>query len=442
MTATEAVETRAAQANGRAPMGLAGATALVSGGMIGSGIYLLPATLGPMGSISLLGWIAASAAALALAGVFAFLGRAVPGATGIAAFVEAGLGRFPAAVCAFIYWVECCVGNVALAIAVVGGVAYFAPQFASVTPRLILTLVAIWFAVGACAVGPRLVGRIEELTLLVGLAPVLFAAVAGWAWFHPAVFRANWNPSHLAPVAATWKSAMIVFWAFLGVECAAATAVVVRDPLRNVPRASLLGVLGSSLVYIAACTALMGVVPAARLAGSSAPFAEAGRVALGVGSGALIAFCGLVRTGGCLSGWVLVATETSRTAADDEVFPRGLRTRPGERASLSNLALAGGLMSFMALGTAAPSLAAQFHVLADVTVILSLAAYGLAALSLLRIAAGRFERGATVAAAVATGLLGLACAVILIAAGDKTELLWSLVPVALGAALYFARGRR
>ena len=50
----------AASAGGHGSVGLLGATALVVGSMIGSGIYLLPASLGAVGSISILGWIAAS----------------------------------------------------------------------------------------------------------------------------------------------------------------------------------------------------------------------------------------------------------------------------------------------------------------------------------------------------------------------------------------------
>ena len=74
-------------------IGLLGATALVMGAMIGSGVYLLPATLGAVGSISILGWLAATAAALAVAGVFVWLGPLVPGATGLAGYVHGPGGR-------------------------------------------------------------------------------------------------------------------------------------------------------------------------------------------------------------------------------------------------------------------------------------------------------------------------------------------------------------
>lgn len=441
MAAAEAIEGSGEAAGHHPRIGLWGATAIVAGGMIGSGVYLLPAALAATGSISILGWIAGSAAALAIAAVFAFLAGAAPTATGLPAYVEAGLGRFPAAICAFIYWAECSVGNVAVGLAVAGALAYLVPALAPAGPRLAVTLVLVWLSVGAAAVGPRLVSRIEGLTLVLGLGPVIFAGLAGWVFFHPQVFAASWNPGHLGTVQAAWRSALVVFWAFLGVECAAGVAGVVRDPARNVARASLLGVSLAACVYIAACTALFGIAPATTLAGSSAPFAEAGRIALGLGGGAVIALCALTRAGGCFSGWTLVAAETSRTAADQGLFPQVFRTRPGERASLPNLILVGTVMSLAAIGTVSPTLAAQFRVLADITVILALGAYTLAALSLIGLSGG-FAGAGRRWGARAVAAFAIACALALGAAADRTELLLSLVPVGLGALLYLPLRRR
>src|SRR5262245_3754753 len=59
-------------------IGLWMATALVVGNMIGSGVFMLPATLaGAAGPVSLLGWVFTGAGAMLLALVFANLGRAL-----------------------------------------------------------------------------------------------------------------------------------------------------------------------------------------------------------------------------------------------------------------------------------------------------------------------------------------------------------------------------
>ena len=269
---------------------------------------------------------------------------------------------------------------------------------------------------------------------------MLVAATLGWFAFHPTTFLASWNPQGLSLSSAVGASALNAFWAFLGVECAAATAGVVRNPGRNVPRATLIGVVAVAVLYIGACSVLMGILPAGALASSSAPFAQAGRASLGVGLAAAIAVCALLRAQGCVTGWVLVTSETTRSGADAGVFPKLFRTRPGEHASPINLMTAGGLMSLMAVVTASPTLGQQFGFLANVSVLLSLYSYILAGGSLIR-ASGGFTPGRRVGA-ILTALGAMACSAALIATGKPIELAYGLVVVAAAALLYlWLRGR-
>lgn len=422
-----------------ARIGLLGATALVMGAMIGSGVYLLPATLGAVGSISILGWLAATAAALAVAGVFAWLGPLVPQATGLAGYVQAGLGRFLGVQTTLAYWCSCWFGSVAIALAVAGYAAYLVPALAPAGPRLATTLAVIWLGLLASWIGPRVVARVEGWTLALGLLPVLLAALFGWFWFSADTFRASWNPQGLSFAAAVHDSGLNAFWAFLGLEGAAAVAAVVRDPARNVPRATVLGVVATAIVYIAACVALMGLLPAAQLSASTAPFADAARVALGVGGGAFIAVCALARTAGCVTAWILLSAETTRGAADEGAFLARFASQGGRMPAV-NLLVIGVLMTAAAVATVSPTLGEQFGILINVAALLSLYAYILAGASLIRLARGLegFKRPA----AIATGALAIACAAGLVSTAKPIELAYSLIPVAAGVALYLALRRR
>ena len=437
---TEMIQPERAADARHGKVGVLGAAALVAGSMVGSGVYLLPATLGAVGSISILGWVAATVAALAIAGMFAWLGPAAPQARGLPDYVEAGLGPFFGVQTAVAYWVTNWVGTTAIALAVAGAAGYLVPALAGPGPRLLLTLASIWLGVALSWVGPRAVARAEGVTLALGLLPVVAAATLGWLAFHPSVFLASWNPKGLDGVTAVGTSALTAFWAFLGVECAAATAGVVRDPARNVPRATLIGLVAVAALYISACAVLMGVLPSADLAASSAPFAAAAKTILGVGLAAAIAFCALLRAQGCLTGWTLVTSETTRTAADSGIFPKAFRTRPGERASPINLLTTGGLMSLVAIGTATPTLGEQFGVLANVAVILSLYCYALAGGSLLRLA-GASTPGRRLAARL-TALAAIAGSLALAASGKPVELALCLVPLGAAALLYLWLRRR
>jgi APA family basic amino acid/polyamine antiporter len=76
-------------------LGLWMATALVIGNMIGSGVFLLPASLaGAAGPISILSWTITGPGALLLALVFANLGRAFPRTGGPYSYARRAFGDF------------------------------------------------------------------------------------------------------------------------------------------------------------------------------------------------------------------------------------------------------------------------------------------------------------------------------------------------------------
>src|SRR3546814_10862007 len=101
----------------------------------------------------------------------------------------------------------------------------------------------------------------------------------GWGSFDREVYDAAWNVSGESDAAVVFGSLAPVFWAFVGLETGAMVACLVRDPDRDIPRATLGGVLIAGIAYIVSSVLVMGIVTAAELEASSAPFAlvEIGR---------------------------------------------------------------------------------------------------------------------------------------------------------------------
>src|SRR3546814_18486257 len=98
-------------------LGLSMGIALVMGNMIGSGVFLLPASLAPFGWNGVAGWAIPIAGALALAFVIARLTVAFPRASGPTGFVELPFGRIPRFIIRSAYWVSVLTANVTLAAA-------------------------------------------------------------------------------------------------------------------------------------------------------------------------------------------------------------------------------------------------------------------------------------------------------------------------------------
>ena len=162
-------------------IGVFKATMLVAGN---SGVFLMPASMAPNGGISLLGWLVAVPCALLLALVFARLATRRPMAGGPYAWARWGLGNYPGFSCNSLYWLGNVIGNIAIAVSVVGYASVFLPILVGPHAAVVGTLVIIWLAVAANMVGPRLVGTIESATTLFGLLPIVGIASLGW-WSGP-----------------------------------------------------------------------------------------------------------------------------------------------------------------------------------------------------------------------------------------------------------------
>lgn len=358
------------------------AALLVAGNMVGSGLYLLPASLAPFGSSTIIGWLVATAGALILAGVFGGLGRFRPEADGVTDFVDQGIGRFMGYQASLAYWAGCWIGNAAIAVAAVGYLAHFFPVLTERWPAAWANVGLIWLMTLVYMAGARAMARLGGLLLVVGLLPIIIATVAGLAAFQPDTFTASWNPSGQSLLESVPASLALIFWAYLGLETAMVVSARLRDPERDLGRATLVGVALTGAVYIAATVAIFGVIPAGELAHSGSPFADlAGRV-LGAAAAAFVAVCAIAKTLGTLGGWILLAGETARSTARRGFLPRvfgdGTVTPP------ANPLIHAALMSLIALGSAQPNLADQFGILVAVTSVLILIVYALCCLSLWR----------------------------------------------------------
>src|SRR6516162_7899335 len=171
------------------------ATLLVVGVLIGSGIFLLPATLAPIGGISLFGWLAATAGALLLAVVFSALVVLRPDVDGVADYARLAAGRYAGFQSGFAYWVSNWTGIVAISVAVTGYLTVFVPVLHEPVAAAVSTIAVIWILTLINILGARFASQFGGWVLALGALPVLAVAVLGWFWFDPALYARNWNPT-------------------------------------------------------------------------------------------------------------------------------------------------------------------------------------------------------------------------------------------------------
>src|SRR3712207_3962092 len=96
------------------------------GNMIGSGVFLLPASLASFGGLSLIAWIISATGSVMLALVFARLARQLPATGGPYAYTRVAFGELAGFLVAWGYWLSIVATLAALAVAFVG---YLDPFF-------------------------------------------------------------------------------------------------------------------------------------------------------------------------------------------------------------------------------------------------------------------------------------------------------------------------
>jgi basic amino acid/polyamine antiporter, APA family len=305
-------------------MGLWLCISLVIGNMVGSGIFLLPASLAPYGGMSILGWLVSGFGALMTAMVFRRLSRAYPKQGGPYAYVRKEFGQLPGFIVAWGYWVSLWAGNAAIAVAMVTYASYFFPTL-SIIPftGMFVAIAAIMILTAVNIHGLFTAAKIQLLTTILKMTPLLILAVACFFVFDVETFKPV-NPTELSFSNALATTAALTLWAFLGLESATVPADSVETPNKTIPRATTIGFTITCVIYILSTTTILSVVPKEILAHSEAPFADAASILWGTWAGHVVAIGAIISCFGALNGWILVQGQVAYSVAKDGLFPKSL----------------------------------------------------------------------------------------------------------------------
>ncbi|MPS34519.1 MAG: amino acid permease [Stenotrophomonas sp.] len=415
-------------------MGFWSATALVVGSMIGSGTFLLPATLAPYGAATLVGWAITLCGALLLAVTFARLARRWPQTGGPYVFARNAFGELPGFVVAWSYWISMWCAIAAIAVAFAGSIGAIFPSLTATPVRAAgCGLAALWLCAGVNLAGLREAGRLQLLTTVLKVVPLLlFGLVA--LWFVDARHYVPFNPSgeSLGSVAAA--TVALTLWAMIGLEAATVPAGSVDDAPRTVARATVAGTAIAGIATVLACTTVLGLLPADVLARSSAPMADAAAALWGPAAGVLLAVVMAVSCVGALNGWTLLAAQLPLAAARDGVLPRAFARENARGAPAFGVIVSCLLASVLVISNYNRSLVDLFKFSVLLSTAATLLPYLAGAAAWLWRGDGRGSRLAA-AGALAFSLYALG--------GIGTEaLLWGAGLVVAGLPIYFGLRRR
>jgi APA family basic amino acid/polyamine antiporter len=296
-------------------------TAMIVNATVGAGIFVLPATaaaeLGPAAPFAYI------VCALAMAGIvtcIAAAGSRVAATGGIYAYTAAAFGPFAGFLAGVLTWVSSTFGVAGIASALMASLAVtWAPAGdGAVRLAIMSTIVAALAGVNVRGVSPG--GRLIEVMTAAKLLPLAVLVAAG-LWFAP-VNPATWLP--LPEPAVVGRTAILLIFAFLGIELAILPSGEIRDPAKTLPRAIFLALTFTTVLYLTIQTVVQGVLGADMADSAAAPLAAAAARLLGRGGETLVLAGAAVSMFGYMAGDMLSTPRALFALARDGFLPKAL----------------------------------------------------------------------------------------------------------------------
>jgi basic amino acid/polyamine antiporter, APA family len=312
-------------ANDRArALGLPSATALVIGSIIGTGVFTMPAVLAGAGTSSLIVLGIIAIGAVTLGTMFGQLTRRIPNSDGgLYAYARHEFGDFAGYLTAWCYWITAWAGNAAIVSSWVLYVeSFFNIAHPSAWTNVGIAMTGLWIPAVINIVGVRQMAWFQNATVVLKFLPLAVVGVVGWFFVKSAHFG-PFNATGGSLYSGIGIAAGVALFSFIGVECASIAAARVKNPRKNVGRASILGTGLSAILYLLVTAAVMGLVSHHNLVGNGTPFVAAFQTMFGHAAwvGKLVAATAVISGIGALNGWTLVTAEMPWAAAKDGLFP-------------------------------------------------------------------------------------------------------------------------
>jgi len=377
-------------------LGLWTTTSLVAGNMIGAGVFLMPATLAMYGSIGILGWAFSSVGGFLLAKVFSNLSKLLPHIDGGPyAYTRSGFGDFAGFLVAWCYWISIWASNGALAVAFVSAMSTFIPLLGYSPVAAMLTgLGTIWLLTWVNTRSIIATGKLQLVTTILKLVPLVFVSIAGLFFIHINNFK-PFNISGQSTFAAITAAGTLTFFSFLGVECATIPAGNVANPEKTIPRATMLGTIITTVVYVLCTVSVMGMIPAIKLQHSVTPLADAGVIIAGSNAKYFVSAGVAMAAFGALNGWILIQGQIPFAIAKDKLFPPVFKKENKKGMPATGIIIGSVLASLLMMMNYTKGLVEQFKFLILLSTLTSLVPYLFCAASYVIVSAAKVKLPAT-----------------------------------------------
>lgn len=337
----------------------------VIGNLVGSGFFMLPSLLAPIGSNLFYSWAIAGSMAIMFAFMFGRLYVLFPESSVLSDYFNNPIFK---KVIAMVYWVSCIIGNTGVLIIIVASLKI---PYPIIVGGVVITLLTL-------ANGAMPYKNIAKIEILLTILKFFILALLPLSLF---IFNSGMFclPKYLGTQSQVVATGISCFWAFLGIETAS-----VFGSGRAARKGLLIGVISCAILYVVTSLLIVSAVPANELMNSNMPFALFVNTVFGPGMEKYIAFLIAFTAFGALYGWVAATSKMSLIYAQTNVFPKQFLKKAHSQTSLLGLILSSLASLILFICVSDMNINKQFLFVSDITVYITFAIYGFCAYILLR----------------------------------------------------------
>ncbi len=300
-------------------VGLFGLIAIAVNGVIGSAIFVLPATVASLlGPASPVAYIVAAFLIALIVLCFAEAGSMFEQTGGPYLYAREAFGNFVGLEVGWMFLLSRLAAASAIANAFILYLGYFWPVMASGIGRAIALTVLLWGLGLLNLVGVRYGAWAVNLLTIVKLVPLLLFVAVGLFF----VDSSRYQILALPDLTSLRQASLALIFAFGGFENASVPTEEVKNPARNLPIALIVSIALTALLYIAIQIVALGTLPG--LANDATPLASAARMFLGPAGAAIITVAAVLSTTGSNSALALVGPRILYALAEGGQLPRAL----------------------------------------------------------------------------------------------------------------------
>ena len=314
-------------------VGLFGLIAIAINGVIGSGIFVLPATVAALlGPASPVAYIVAAFLVALIVLCFAESGSMFEQTGGPYLYAREAFGKFIGLEVGWMFLLSRLAAASAIANAFIQYLGSLWPITASGIGRAMALTVLIWGLAFLNLIGVRSGSWTVNVLTVVKMIPLLLFAAVGLFFVDSSRFQILAIPD----TTALRQASLALIFAYGGFENASVPTEEVKDPRRNLPIALIASIALTALLYIAIQIVSLGTLPG--LAGDPTPLKSAAGVFLGAAGAVILTLAAVLSTTGSVSAVALVGPRILYSLAKGGQLP-GVLARLHPRYHTPHIAL-------------------------------------------------------------------------------------------------------